>query len=77
VHFEVNRTIHPATSAKSGKPRQNSLNAHFNGRLRDECLNAAWFRNRAKVRALKGAEAVWIEQQGRTIKSTTSPNPSL
>jgi putative transposase len=30
-----------------GKPTQNSHVESFNGRLRDECLNANWFRNLA------------------------------
>jgi len=38
-----------------GKPWQNGLNESFNGRLRDECLNAEWFANRTEA-------AVLIEQ---------------
>jgi putative transposase len=38
-----------------GRPMQNGHVESFNGRLRDECLNANWFRNlmdaRAKIRA--------------------------
>ena len=38
-----------------GKPMQNGHVESFNGRLRDECLNANWFRNlfdaRAKIAA--------------------------
>jgi putative transposase len=30
---------------KPGKPMQNGHIESFNGRLRDECLNANWFRN--------------------------------
>lgn len=38
-----------------GKPWQNGVNESFNGRLRDECLNAEWFMNRTEA-------AVLIEQ---------------
>jgi putative transposase len=34
-----------------GKPTQNGHVESFNGRLRDECLNANWFRNLADARA--------------------------
>jgi len=38
-----------------GRPMQNGHIESFNGRLRDECLNANWFHNladaRAKIRA--------------------------
>lgn len=33
-----------------GKPMQNGHVESFNGRLRDECLNASWFRNLADAR---------------------------
>ena len=33
-----------------GKPVQNAVIESFNGRLRDECLNANWFRNVAEAR---------------------------
>jgi putative transposase len=33
-----------------GKPWQNGTNESFNGKFRDECLNAAWFLNRAEAR---------------------------
>lgn len=35
-----------------GKPWQNGLNESFNGRLRDECLNAEWFANRVGAAVL-------------------------
>ena len=35
-----------------GKPWQNGLNESFNGRLRDECLNAEWFANRVEAAVL-------------------------
>jgi putative transposase len=34
-----------------GKPTQNGHVESFNGRLRDECLNASWFRNLVDARA--------------------------
>ena len=34
-----------------GKPMQNGHIESFNGRLRDECLNATWFHNLADARA--------------------------
>ena len=40
---------------RPGKPVENGYIESFNGRLRDECLNANWFRNlfdaRAKIAA--------------------------
>jgi putative transposase len=33
-----------------GKPWQNGLNESFNGKFRDECLNAEWFPNRREAR---------------------------
>ena len=33
-----------------GKPWQNGMNESFNGKLRDECLNMEWFRNRAEAK---------------------------
>ena len=35
-----------------GKPWQNGTDESFNGRLRDECLNQEWFRNRLEARVL-------------------------
>jgi hypothetical protein len=32
-----------------GKPWHNGLNERFDGRLRDECLNQEWFRNRREA----------------------------
>jgi putative transposase len=33
-----------------GKPWQNDTTESFNGKLRDECLNMEWFRNRTEAR---------------------------
>jgi putative transposase len=35
-----------------GKPWQNGLNESFNGKLRDECLDLEWFKNRAEARVV-------------------------
>lgn len=35
-----------------GKPWQNGVNESFNGRLRDECLNMCWFRNRREAKVI-------------------------
>jgi transposase InsO family protein len=38
-----------------GKPTQNGNNESFNGRFRDECLNAHWFQNVQDARRKIGA----------------------
>ncbi len=35
-----------------GKPWQNGLNESFNGKFRDECLSAEWFRNRLEAKVV-------------------------
>lgn len=35
-----------------GKPWQNGTNESFNGKLRDECLNVEWFRNRREAKII-------------------------
>jgi putative transposase len=35
-----------------GKSWQNGADESFNGRLRDECLNMEWFRNRTEARVI-------------------------
>ena len=35
-----------------GKPWQNGTDESFNGRLREECLNLEWFRNRVEARVI-------------------------
>ena len=42
-----------------GKPMQNGFIESFNGRLRDECLNANWFRN---LRHARLVVAAWRSQ---------------
>ena len=42
-----------------GRPMQNGHVESFNGRLRDECLNASWFRNLADAR---GKISSWREE---------------
>lgn len=41
-------TVHNAP----GKPWQNGLNESFNGKFRDECLNAEWFPTRREARVV-------------------------
>lgn len=43
------------TYIEPGKPTQNALVESFNGRFRDECLNASWFRNVVDGREKIGA----------------------
>jgi putative transposase len=45
-----------------GKPCQNGHVESFNGRLRDECLNATWFRNLADAR---NKIALWQNEYNR------------
>lgn len=40
---------------KPGSPWQNAFAESFNGRLRDECLNAEWFRNLAEAKVVIGS----------------------
>ena len=54
---------------EGGKPWQNGLNESFNGKLRDECLNLEWFRNRA--------EAKIIIEQWRKHYNEQRPHSSL
>lgn len=35
-----------------GKPWQNGTNESFNGKFRDECLSAEWFRNRVEAKVI-------------------------
>ena len=44
---------------RPGKPVENAFIESFNGRLRDECLNASWFRNLADAR---GKISHWREE---------------
>lgn len=52
-----------------GKPWQNAFNESFNGKFRDECLNANWFRSRS--------EAVVLIEQWRREYNTQRPHSSL
>mgnify|MGYP001208389484 CR=1 len=51
------------------KPWQNGTNESFNGKFRDECLSAEWFRNRL--------EATVIIEHWRTHYNTVRPHFSL
>ena len=61
-HGLVRRAGHSATYIQPGKPVQNAFIESFNGRLRDECLNASWFRNLADA---KTKIAAWREEYNR------------
>ena len=50
------------TSIQPGKPVQNAFIASFNGRLRDECLNASWLRTLPDA---KTKIAAWREEYNR------------
>ena len=50
------------TYIQPGKPVQNAFIESLNGRLRDECLNASWFRNLADA---KTKIAAWREEYNR------------
>ncbi len=52
-----------------GKPWQNGLNESFNGKFRDECLSAEWFRNRT--------EAKVVIEDWRKHYNTIRPHSSL
>lgn len=52
-----------------GKPWQNGTNESFNGKFRDECLSAEWFRNRM--------EAKVIIEDWRNHYNTVRPHSSL
>jgi putative transposase len=52
-----------------GKPWQNGANESFNGKLRDECLNMEWFRNRADAKS--------IVEQWRRYYNEERPHSSL
>jgi putative transposase len=48
----LNRSGVETAYIDSGKPWQNGLNESFNGKLRDECLNLEWFKNRAEAKVV-------------------------
>jgi putative transposase len=52
-----------------GKPWQNGLNESFNGKFRDECLNAEWFLNRR--------EALVVIEGYRKSYNAVRPHSSL
>lgn len=52
-----------------GKPWQNGTNESFNGKFRDECLSAEWFRNRL--------EAKVIIEDWKNHYNTVRPHSSL
>ncbi len=62
-----------------GRPMQNGHVKSFNGRLRDECLNASWFPNLADARekisllAAGVQRRATIQQSGLIARPTSSP----
>ena len=54
-----------------GKPMQNGHVESFHGRLRDECLNASWFRTLNDVRSTLEAGGGSTTANVRTARSTT------
>lgn len=52
-----------------GKPWQNGTTESFNGKLRDECLNMEWFRNRTEARL--------VIEDWREHYNTVRPHSSL
>ena len=60
-----------------GKPMQNGHVESFNGRLRDECLNANWFRNLADARTKIRAGERNITANGPTAAWATGRRMSL
>jgi putative transposase len=52
-----------------GKPWQNGTTESFNGKLRDECLNMEWFRNRTEARI--------VIEDWRQHYNTVRPHSSL
>jgi putative transposase len=51
LRWLADEEIETAYSAP-GKPWQNGTGESFNGRLREECLNLEWFRNRTEARVV-------------------------
>jgi putative transposase len=64
-------TQHGVTHAfiDPGSPWQNGIDERFNGTLRNECLNAEWFRNRV--------EAAVVIEQFRVTYNTQRPHSAL
>ena len=51
LEWLVDAGIHTA-HIEPGKPWQNGTDESFNGKLRDECLSAEWFRSREEARVI-------------------------
>lgn len=58
-----------------GKPMQNGHIESFNGRPRDECLNANWFRNLFEARARSHRKLASRLQQRPATQPPSLPNP--
>jgi len=50
--YKPGSAVQTSEATSPGKPWQNGTDESFNGRLRDECLNLEWFRNRLEARVL-------------------------
>lgn len=59
-----------------GKPWQNGYNESFNGKFRDECLSAEWFRNIREARAVIETWRIMYNTQ-RTHSSLGDVPPSV
>lgn len=51
LHLPLGRRPQPVGYSRPGKPTDNAYVESFNGRLRDEYLNAHWFLSLADARA--------------------------
>ena len=65
-----------------GRPMQNGHVESFNGRLRDECLNANWFRNLSDARQKIGCwhkeyNCEWPHSSLATGRLTSSPQSKI
>ena len=51
LEWAAKESLHVALT-EPGKPWQNGTNESFNGKFRDECLSAEWFRNRMEAKVV-------------------------
>ena len=61
--------------SRPGKPTDNAFVESFNGRLRDECLNAHWFLSLADARAkIEAWRRFYNESRPHTLLGWLPPN---